>query len=1205
MKRAAILLFGFLCLSSHSSCGLGVRGHANILGAQFVMNEEAAPGRGSEVPTTDTITLYETDGVDQSGRPVTFGRAFRHGEFHECLQPVAGGTLVANYQVDVKNRWSDGSVKFAVVSLLVPHLPALGSATVGFQRASSCNKTHYLSAPQMASFDAGNWGAEIDVSAAGTTFVTKAATMLAENDPVSDTFGDCKNDYWLQGPVVTAVIVQDCTPKTTHDFGWTWNGGTMNGPVSGNCGGADKCAASLHPWFILYFYPSCSCVRADMILENDWSDRAQNQLINVDYYTGATPMKVWGYDGAARIIEGATLTANSDVVTSTSANFSPSDVGSSIGTPSIAKSLLYDTTICSVQSPTQATLCAPALSGGTNQTVAINMWYWQQIYRKTFWTGRGNPGNYLIDHNWPYMVSTGMVPPYDITKSASPDSKALGGESNSSTDDCELNNGTDFTCMAQHSSLNNGFTQTWSDMGDRGGHGRIDEEFQQTDGDPTPMPRQTLLYLTNMGTCGRANGACAKAWLMLTGQWGTRDSSVAAHITALNTGAAHGGAGIFNNAGNITYHLRESRTTNPPESGGHYFCPNMAAGQYAAIGHEVGINVLNNSTTCGTSKDTPFGRPFSKYFDPNGTASHPIGVPSGAQTPNNNQGRWTPLAIRWLEWTYAAYLITGDYYYALDSQMNGAWAASAVSNGTADWNTNGFFAFMNFNHAALRQNAGLLDSALKAYAVSPDGSLEQEYFDSILASNAEVYEGLLGITGTSLTPNATGEPNTACNMAQYNIRATNRWNWGRCTVISYCGTGELQGASSCTPTGPALHVYWPGQIVQNLTGNVNFAGFSLGYAIAGNPTQVINQSSTGSVPAVGYNIYITNAQAPWTAINGFHRVSTVSTTKSNCSVGTCHVYTIDANTSGNTSGVITGSVAAYYGSFGTIGSATVGSNTTVTTIANVGTAGGSYPYLVYGCVDQAGGVSPNWSTLNGLRVLTPVSGQVNEATIRGGFKTKGFPVFSQTGCFINNIGIDPLHTTDFIQGWMEYLAAISINEMAGKGITYFNAVANETKYRLIEKILDPNWNPYLVGLNVQPMKSPLGNQSLTPGDDSNPLFTTWAQMAAALPPQSVGQASPALKTFWSSSAYGAGGNPCTAHAYAVLARAVAAYLPGTTDTSDPNIPATIGGVPNGTAAWNWMKANVPFSNYRSPNGDQSCADAGLPDNQIKFTFAPR
>ena len=70
-------------------------------------------------PPNESVRLYETDGPNQSGRPITFGRPFAQGEFQRCLQPVAGGSLVANYQVDVKNRWSDGSVKFAVVSPLV------------------------------------------------------------------------------------------------------------------------------------------------------------------------------------------------------------------------------------------------------------------------------------------------------------------------------------------------------------------------------------------------------------------------------------------------------------------------------------------------------------------------------------------------------------------------------------------------------------------------------------------------------------------------------------------------------------------------------------------------------------------------------------------------------------------------------------------------------------------------------------------------------------------------------------------------------------------------------------------------------------------------------------------------------------------------------------------------------------------------------
>lgn len=1112
----------------------------------------------SAFAATDSVTIFESDSLARTNLPVTFGRPFVRGEIAggSCPQPVIGGTPVSsgNWQFDLKNSWPDGSVKFGVVSFIVPALSAGGSQAVTFQ-SGTCNNTEFLTQTQMVNFNSGSWGAALSVTADSEIVTSDAATMLAYTNPGSDSFGDCQNDYWLQGPVVTAVIVQDCTSTTHWDFGWLWNGSTMadnsGSPYSGNCSSTALCAASLHPWYVLYFYPLNNAVRADYVLENTWVDRGQDQLVNVAYLTGPSSSRatVLNYAGTPRKLTDVTLASSSDAITSASANFQSSDVGSSFSSP------FGDTTICSVQSATAATLCAPSAASGTNQTVYLNDWLFGQMYRKTFWTGTGNPGDYLIDHNWPYIVSTQTIVPYDTTKSASPDSDVL----YSSINGCGLTNGTDYTCFSQQVLTNVGFTQTWNDMGERGGHGGLDEQYTQADNDPTPMSRQNLLYLTNMSGCGTANGECSKAWFMLTGTTGARDTSIHASIT--------GGAGIWNNTGNSHYHMRESRTT-----AGHFFCPNLAAGTYANTAVGTGNNVLISSTTCGTSGDTAFGRVISRYYDATiyGYAG-PVGRPAGS---SYSTGYWNTQTIRWLEFSYAAYLITGDYYYGLESQMNGAYAAASLNAGNADYTSNGFFAFANPEGAILRQEAGITDAIEKAYEVSPDGTLEQEYFDSILASNAEIVEGVMAITGTGLTPTS---PNTTCSG--FSKTASNRWDWGRCTVASFCGSGELQ-TSTCTPVAQALHMPVAGQSILILQPNVDAQLFVAGYAVAGTTTTLIDWSALSNTPAVGGTLYFSGATGPWTAINGLQTVVATGTTSTNCNTASCKTITISANTS-SAPQPLSGSIVGSWGSFGQISGITSAASAVVTTT----TTPASYPMQLYGCADQSPGT--NWSTLN--TIFTPATPKTsNSLTLPA--NTSTYPSFSQNGCFYSELGLRQDQFTGGLQGWMEDLWGIITNESIGFGLGYFTTIASEASKRLIEKIEDPNYNPWLISVNIQPVKGLAGGNNIVSGVwNNNAYFSTWASMLAAYTPETQADSS-----FWPGVSYDAGSSPCTDHAYALVARALAAYGTGVTDVNSD-------GTFLGVNAWNWANSNVPYFNNSPPNGDANC---GTADNQIKFAFAP-
>jgi hypothetical protein len=664
--------------------------HSSTAQLGIVVGSPGAPG--------DTLTVFEVDGVTQTNRPVRFGRIFQQGEIAQCPQPVSEGGPVSDYQSDVKNRWPDGSVKFAIISF-IQNLAPSSAAEFSFQNTVSCNNTGYLGQAQMTGFNGGNWGGQIVVTPAGGTAVTTdAKTMLAASDPSSNVFGDCKNDYWLQGPVVTAVILQDCTSASAHDFGWTWNGSTMTSPVTGNAS-----TASLHPMFILYFYPSINSIEVSAIIEDPWPTRIQDQSVSLAIKTGGTPTTVWSKP---------TFTMNPG-----------------------------------------------------------------QRFRKTFWSGTA-PGKIRTDHNFEYLKSTRAFPNYDpnVTVSTSSDYVYDGATSWS----------------------------TWSagDRGDIGGNGglnAISQDFS-SNSEGAPIQREDLLYLYNMGSCGTANSECAKAWDMLTGEIGAID-------TSLSAGSVPGGAGTWNNVGNIPYHMRESRPAADGVQSGStnwFYCDNFAEKNARTDG----TNPVTGVSGCGNNPaGEAFGKPFSKHThsdDQWGGPGYWGGIINSVIVGTATTGGWAIGGCNhWQDWNYAAYLETGDYYY-LENNYQAASLCLMDSNPDPTDPAGGarFFSYMSPQGAVLREWAWGIQAVERAAFVAPDGTSEASYYLAQLNSNLEAEEGFMGITGTASTPSDTTCSGATCN---HNPTSANRWNWGRATGMSQCFT-----SGSCTTIPLALHMFSPG-----------------------------------------------------------------------------------------------------------------------------------------------------------------------------------------------------------------------------------------------------------------------------------------------------------------------------------------------------------------------------------------------------------
>lgn len=224
----------------------------------------------SVVPNTMTLALPTGTATNY---PYQFGRVFKQGEIANYPQVLIDG-VTQTTQADVKNRWPDGSVKFAIISLIVPSLnTSLKKLT--FQNQASGNNTPETKANMLANYDfeativatvatTGISGTPLTgapVSARAMLNATSDATLASNTAAFSPNF-----NYWTQGPICTTVVLADHTGKA-FDFGTT----------------ADK---ALRPIFLVQFWPTLSLYRVRYIVEQSDVLKLKNETYDVGLKIG-------------------------------------------------------------------------------------------------------------------------------------------------------------------------------------------------------------------------------------------------------------------------------------------------------------------------------------------------------------------------------------------------------------------------------------------------------------------------------------------------------------------------------------------------------------------------------------------------------------------------------------------------------------------------------------------------------------------------------------------------------------------------------------------------------------------------------------------------------------------------------------------------------------------------------------------------------
>lgn len=178
-----------------------------------------APGSGSGLDDTtpaaaDNQMKVSLPSGTESQYPLQFGRPFVAGEIPGMPVVLLDGVVMPS-QADVKTRHADGSVKFAVISVILPTL-GMSERTITFGNQEVRAQTPVSIADMLSRYD---FDATIqlafgqaDPAPAKVSAREMLATLTDAGLAAETAAGGVQSRYWTQGPVCTTVLL--CDHKT-------------------------------------------------------------------------------------------------------------------------------------------------------------------------------------------------------------------------------------------------------------------------------------------------------------------------------------------------------------------------------------------------------------------------------------------------------------------------------------------------------------------------------------------------------------------------------------------------------------------------------------------------------------------------------------------------------------------------------------------------------------------------------------------------------------------------------------------------------------------------------------------------------------------------------------------------------------------------------------------------------------------------------
>jgi len=190
---------------------------------------------GAQAADVTSVTVVSTSGSSQSSVPVTFGQVFKPGDVpaNAVIGARSGSSAIA-LQVDKKATHPDGSLRHAVLSLVMPSMGANASQVLTLNNTGTAPSGSAIAA---ASLLATSFDTTINLDIGGTTYSASARELLA-GSPAT----------WLAGPLATEFL--------------------LSGPVKTTAGVSHP---HLQARFHVRAYQGLQSVRIEAVLENNWA----------------------------------------------------------------------------------------------------------------------------------------------------------------------------------------------------------------------------------------------------------------------------------------------------------------------------------------------------------------------------------------------------------------------------------------------------------------------------------------------------------------------------------------------------------------------------------------------------------------------------------------------------------------------------------------------------------------------------------------------------------------------------------------------------------------------------------------------------------------------------------------------------------------------------------------------------------------------
>ncbi|MFH0900075.1 MAG: discoidin domain-containing protein [Pseudomonadota bacterium] len=154
----------------------------------------AGSGQGSEVAQ---VVIEELDGVTTSGYPLMLSHVFKRGDVHDSVTVRVGGRYLPT-QTDVKVRWDDGSVRHALISCLLPEVPAGGRVALALVDGGAANRQDPVRADELLATD---FEAVLAFTVEGTRLEVSARELLER--------AAATPQRWINGAVATELVLNN------------------------------------------------------------------------------------------------------------------------------------------------------------------------------------------------------------------------------------------------------------------------------------------------------------------------------------------------------------------------------------------------------------------------------------------------------------------------------------------------------------------------------------------------------------------------------------------------------------------------------------------------------------------------------------------------------------------------------------------------------------------------------------------------------------------------------------------------------------------------------------------------------------------------------------------------------------------------------------------------------------------------------------